>query len=76
MYKVVTKKRLCPVVDFMEIGAPAVAKKAKAGQFIDIRVDEVGERILLTLSDWDNKEGNVTLEAMQVETNTYKLITW
>ena len=73
MYKIVAKEKLCPVVDFMEIEAPAIAKKAKAGQFVVVRVDEVGERIPLTLADWDIQKGTVSLVAMQVGTTTYKL---
>jgi len=73
MFKIVTKEKLCPVVDFMKIEAPAVAKKAKPGQFVVIRVDEVGERIPLTLADWDAKEGTLSLVAMRVGTSTYKL---
>jgi len=73
MFKIVTKEKLCPVVDFFKIEAPAVAKKAKAGQFVVVRVDEVGERIPLTLADWDDREGTVSLVAMQVGTTTYKL---
>jgi ferredoxin--NADP+ reductase len=73
MFKIVTKEKLCPVVDFFKIEAPAVAKKAKAGQFVVVRIDEVGERIPLTLADWNDKEGTVSLVAMQVGTTTYKL---
>jgi NAD(P)H-flavin reductase len=73
MFKIVTKEKLCPVVDFLKIEAPAIAKKAKAGQFVVVRVDEVGERIPLTLADWDAREGTVSLVAMQVGTTTYKL---
>ena len=73
MYKITSKEKLCPVVDFFKIEAPEVAKKAKAGQFVVVRIDEVGERIPLTLADWDEKEGTVTLVAMQVGTTTYKL---
>jgi len=73
MFKIVTKEKLCPVVDFFKIEAPAVAKKAKAGQFVVVRIDEVGERIPLTLADWDAREGTVSLVAMQVGTTTYKL---
>jgi len=73
MYKIVAKEKLCPVVDFFKIEASAVAKKAKAGQFVVVRADEVGERIPLTLADWDDNEGTVTLVAMQVGTTTYKL---
>jgi ferredoxin--NADP+ reductase len=73
MFKIVTKEKLCPVVDFFKIEAPAIAKKAKAGQFVVVRIDEVGERIPLTLADWNAKEGTVSLVAMQVGTTTYKL---
>ena len=73
MFKIVTKEKLCPVVDFFKIEAPAIAKKAKAGQFVVVRIDEVGERIPLTLADWDAREGTVSLVAMQVGTTTYKL---
>jgi NAD(P)H-flavin reductase len=73
MFKIVTKEKLCPIVDFFKIEAPAIAKKAKAGQFVVVRVDEVGERIPLTLADWDDREGTVSLVAMQVGTTTYKL---
>jgi len=73
MFKIVTKEKLCPVVDFMKIEAPAIAKKAKPGQFVVIRIDEVGERIPLTLADWDAKEGTLSLVAMRVGTSTYKL---
>ncbi|MCJ7515143.1 MAG: sulfide/dihydroorotate dehydrogenase-like FAD/NAD-binding protein [Dehalococcoidia bacterium] len=73
MFKILTKEKLCPVIDLMKIEAPAIAKKAKAGQFVVVRVDEVGERIPLTLADWDDREGTVTLVSMQVGTTTYKL---
>src|SRR4030042_1478236 len=73
MFKILTKEKLCPVIDLMKIEAPAIAKKAKAGQFVVVRVDEVGERIPLTLADWDDQEGTVTLVSMQVGTTTHKL---
>jgi ferredoxin/flavodoxin---NADP+ reductase len=73
MFKILTKEKLCPVIDLMKIEAPAIAKKAKAGQFVVVRVDEVGERIPLTLADWDDKEGTVTLVSMRVGTTTHKL---
>jgi len=73
MYSIVTKERLNPVIDLIKVQAPAVAKKAKPGQFVVIRVDEVGERIPLTLADWDNKDGTITLVTMQVGTSTHKL---
>jgi NAD(P)H-flavin reductase len=73
VYKILAKEKLSPVIDFMKIEAPTIAKKAKAGQFVVIRVDEKGERIPLTLADWDAREGTITLVAMQIGTSTYKL---
>jgi len=73
MYRIVTKERLNPVIDLIKVQAPALARKAQPGQFVVIRVDEVGERIPLTLADWDSKDGTITLVAMQVGTSTHKL---
>ncbi len=73
MFKIVTKEKLTPVIDCLKVEAPALSRKARAGQFVIIRVDEVGERIPLTLADWDAKEGTITLVAMQVGTSTKKL---
>lgn len=61
MYKIVTKKELNPTVTLMEIDAPFVAKKAEPGQFIILRVDEDGERIPLTVADFDREKGTVTI---------------
>ncbi len=61
MYKIVKKKELNPTVVLMEIAAPAIAKKAEPGQFIILRVDEEGERIPLTIADYDRSQGTVTI---------------
>lgn len=61
MYKIVSKKSLNPTVTQMEILAPFVAKKALAGQFIILRVDEDGERIPLTIAGYDREKGTVTI---------------
>ena len=53
MYKILKKKSLNPTVTLMDIEAPLVAKKAEPGQFIILRVDEEGERIPLTVADFD-----------------------
>ena len=53
MYKIVSKKILNPALGLMEIHAPCVARKCAAGQFIILRVDEDGERIPLTIADFD-----------------------
>ena len=61
MYRIVQKKILNPTVTLMEIEAPLVAKKAEPGQFIILRVDETGERIPLTIADFDREKGTVTI---------------
>lgn len=61
MYKIVRKKELNPTVTQMEIQAPLVAKKAKPGQFIILRVDEEGERIPLTVAGTDPNEGTIKI---------------
>jgi len=53
--------------------APAVARKAQAGQFVVIRIDEHGERIPLTIADWNREEGTVTVVFMEVGTTTHRL---
>ncbi len=73
MYKIVKKKELNPTVTLMEIEAPAVAKKAGPGQFIILRVDENGERIPLTVADFDRKKGTVTIIFQIVGATTEKL---
>ena len=61
MYQIVSKKSLNPTVTQMEILAPFVAKKALAGQFIILRVDENGERIPLTIAGYDRVKGTVKI---------------
>ncbi len=61
MYKIVHKKALNPTVTMMDIEAPFVAKKAQAGQFIILRVDENGERIPLTVAGFDREAGTVKI---------------
>lgn len=73
MYKIVTKKELNPTVTLMEIEAPVVARKAEPGQFIILRVDENGERIPLTVADFDREKGTVTIIFQIVGATTEKL---
>ncbi len=61
MYKILKKEALNPTVMRMVIEAPFVAKKALAGQFIILRVDENGERIPLTIADYDREAGTITI---------------
>lgn len=61
MYTILRKKELNENVVLMDIEAPFIAKKAKAGQFIILRIDEYGERLPLTISDTDTEKGSVTI---------------
>ncbi|MEA4971934.1 Dihydroorotate dehydrogenase B (NAD(+)), electron transfer subunit [bioreactor metagenome] len=70
MFKIVKKKELNPSVTLMEIEAPLIAKKAKAGQFIIFRIDEEGERIPLTIADTDLEKGTVTIIFQKVGLST------
>jgi len=62
-----------PNTYLFKVQAPAVAKKAQAGQFIVLRVDEKGERIPLTIADWDRQEGSITIVFAAVGTTSSKL---
>lgn len=73
MYKILRKKRLNPTVTLMDIEAPLVARRAEPGQFIILRVDEEGERIPLTIADFDREKGSVTIIYQIVGATTIKL---
>ncbi len=73
MYKIVEKRVLNPEVKLMKIEAPAVAKKALPGQFIILRIDEAGERIPLTVADYDREGGTVTIIFQEVGATTKRL---
>ena len=73
MFEIVKKQSLNPTVSLMEISAPYVAKKAEPGQFIILRVDAKGERIPLTIADFDRQKGTVTMIYQIVGATTMKL---
>ena len=73
MYRIVTKTAFKPTVILYEIEAPMVAKKAEPGQFIILRVDENGERIPITIHDYDREKGTVTIIVQTVGATTEKL---
>lgn len=73
MFTITRKEVLNPTVVLMEISAPAVAKKANPGQFIILRVDGNGERIPLTIADYDTEKGTVTIIFQVVGATTEKL---
>jgi ferredoxin--NADP+ reductase len=73
VYKIVEKQVLSDVNKLMVVEAPEVARKAKAGQFVIVRIDEAGERIPLTIADFDREQGTVTLIFQEVGMSTRKL---
>ncbi len=73
MFLIKEKTVLNPTVTKMVIEAPMVAKKAKAGQFIILRVDEQGERIPLTIADYNRLDGTITIIFQIVGATTFKL---
>jgi ferredoxin--NADP+ reductase len=73
LYKILLREDLAPNVHLFKMAAPAVARKAQAGQFVVIRIDEKGERIPLTIADWDRDGGTITIVFMEVGTTTARL---
>ena len=61
MFNIVKKRELNSTVTMMDIYAPLVAKKAQAGQFVILRVDDGGERIPLTVAGFDREKGTVKI---------------
>jgi len=73
MFKITDKKELAQDITKITVEAPVIAQKAKAGQFVVLVLDERGERIPLTLADWNKKEGAITLIFQKVGFTTGKL---
>ncbi len=73
MYKILEKRELNDSVTLMVIDAPLIAKKARAGQFIIFRTDELGERVPLTIADYDREKGTITIIFQKVGRSTMQL---
>jgi ferredoxin--NADP+ reductase len=73
VYKILEKKVLSDVTKLMVVEAPQVARKAKPGQFVIVRVDEPGERIPLTIADFDRDAGTITLIFQEVGKSTMQM---
>ncbi|MBC7261060.1 MAG: sulfide/dihydroorotate dehydrogenase-like FAD/NAD-binding protein, partial [Chloroflexi bacterium] len=73
MYRITAKEVLAPVTKLFKVHAPEVARKAKAGQFVIVRVDEKGERIPLTIADYDRESGEITIVFQEVGKTTKQL---
>jgi NAD(P)H-flavin reductase len=73
MYEILKKEDLAPGIHLLEIKAPLIAKRAKAGQFVMLMTDDKGERIPLTMADWNPEKGTVTIIAMEAGKTTMQL---
>lgn len=73
MYKILKKQQLAPSVQLFEVEAPLIAKKAQPGQFIILRTDADGERIPLTIADFNRETGTITLIFQEVGASTVEL---
>ena len=73
MFEIVRREVLNPTVTLIEVNAPRAARKAEPGQFIILRTDEAGERIPLTIADYDREKGTVTVIFQVVGATTEKL---
>lgn len=73
MYKIVGKRLLAPNIYLMDVEAPRVAKAAKPGQFLIVKMHEKGERIPLTICDYDAEKGTVTIVFQTLGTSTQEM---
>ena len=74
MYKIIQKEMLTPTICRMVVEAPRLAAAAKPGQFLIVRADEKGERIPLTISDFDIKKGTVTIVTQPIGASTQDIV--
>jgi ferredoxin--NADP+ reductase len=73
MFRIVSKRQLSDAVFEMGVEAPKIAAKARAGQFLMLRIDDNGERIPLTFSDWSAEQGTIKFIFMRVGKTTHQL---
>ena len=73
MFEILEKRNLNDTVTLLTVSAPFIAKKVKAGQFIILRIDEKGERIPLTVEDFDSEKGTITIVFQAIGYSTKKL---
>jgi ferredoxin--NADP+ reductase len=76
VYEILVKEDLAPVTKLYEVRAPVVAQKSRAGQFVIVRLDQEGERIPLTIADYDRQRGTVTLVVQEVGKSTMQMGTF
>jgi ferredoxin--NADP+ reductase len=73
MYRIVENRMIVPNIHLLTIEAPFVAREARAGQFVILRAEERGERIPMSLSDWDPRAGTITISVMNIGSTTNAL---
>ncbi len=73
MFEVLEKREIAPSISLMKIKAPRVASSAQAGQFVIVRLDERGERIPLTIADFNSAEGWVTIVIQTIGVSTRRI---
>ncbi|MFH0811544.1 MAG: sulfide/dihydroorotate dehydrogenase-like FAD/NAD-binding protein [Pseudomonadota bacterium] len=73
MFKIVEKKILGPQVKLFRLEAPDISKKAKSGQFVIVKINEQGERVPLTINDFDSQQGTITIVFQEVGKSTIML---
>ena len=73
MYRITAREDLAPVTKLFKVYAPEVARKAKAGQFVIVRIDEEGERVPLTIADYDRTSGEITIVFQEVGKTTKQM---
>ena len=73
MYKIVKAEKLAAVIYLMDVEAPRVARHCQPGQFVIVKMDEKGERIPLTICDYDREAGTVTIVFQPVGASTTKI---
>ncbi len=73
MYEILVKEDLAPVTRLFVVQAPAIARKAQAGQFVIVRIHQEGERVPLTIADYDREQGTITLVVQEVGKTTMQM---
>jgi glutamate synthase (NADPH/NADH) small chain len=74
MYEIVEREQFGPTTYLMEIVAPDVARACEPGHFVMVRIDETGERIPLTVADYDREKGTVTIVVQAVGKTTFQMM--
>ena len=75
MHKVVERTRIVPNIHLLRVEAPDVVRKVVPGNFVILKIDEIGERIPLTVADWDEETGIISIVFMTVGASTHRLAT-